>query len=100
VPAGPRECRKLGSGLNPHRRQLGARGEADAPGLVVQTEAVFAPAVGGQPEGQWAQLEGDGKGHLVGKEAGLLQPSQEGLREIPVPREVESVDARSQFLDI
>ena len=32
--------------------------------------------------------------------AGILQPGQEGLREVPVPREVEGVDARGQFDDV
>jgi hypothetical protein len=60
----------------------------------------FPPSVGREPEGQLPQLERDGQGHLVGEESGLLEPGQEGLGEVGVPREAEGVDARGQLCDI
>jgi hypothetical protein len=36
---------------------------------------------------------------VVGELAGILQPGQEGLREVPVLRETEGVNAGGQFLD-
>jgi hypothetical protein len=67
---------------------------------VVETEAVLPPSVRSEAEGQRSQLEWNPKGDLIGELAGILQPGQEGLWEVPVPREVEGVDARGQLYDV
>jgi hypothetical protein len=51
---------ELGPGLDPDLRELGARGEADAPRFVVEAEAVLAPPVRGKPEGQGGMKRPDG----------------------------------------
>ena len=84
---------ELGPGLNPYRRQLGTRSEPDAARLVVEAKAVLPPSVRGEAERKRPQLERNPKGDLIRELTGVLQPGQEGLREVAVPREVEGVDA-------
>ena len=94
---GTESAQELGPELDPDRRQPGARGEADAAGLVVETKAVLPPPMRCEPKRERTQLEGDGQRNLIGKETGVLETGQEGFRQIGVSGEVESVDAGSKF---
>ena len=94
---GPDRTEKLSPRLDAHRRKAAAGREADPPRLVVEAVAVLAPAVGGEPEGEGAQLEGDGHRSPVGEDPLLVEPGKEALGEVPVTREVEGVHPRGQL---
>ena len=57
---GTESAQELGPGLDPDRRQPGARGEADAAGLVVETKAVLPHPCGASPNVSEPSSKGTG----------------------------------------
>ena len=88
---------ELGSGLDAHGREVAAGGEADASHVVVEAEAVLAPPVGSDPEGEIADLA---RGRTLGlgrPGPAVLEAGQEPLGQFGSAREVEGVDAGRQL---
>src|SRR5580658_5832533 len=64
---------ELGPGLDTDRWQLGGRGKANAPALVIETEAVLAPTVRSEPEGQRSNVEGHRDRSPIGEQPIFLK---------------------------
>ncbi len=76
---------------------MAAGGEADAGHLVVEAEAVLAPPVGSDPEGQITDLARGRPLGLARPGPAVLEAGQEALGQFGPAREVEGVDAGRQL---
>jgi len=89
--------KELRAGLDTHRRQMTAGGEADAGHLVVEAEAVLAPAIGRDAEDDLADLTGVWPLGLAGPRPAVLEAGEEPLGQFGAAREIEGVDAGRQL---
>jgi hypothetical protein len=83
--------------LDAYGREVAAGGEADAGHLVVEAEAVLAPAVGGDAEDEFADLARSGSLGLSRPGSAVLEPGEKALGQFGPPRQVEGVDTGRQL---
>ena len=88
---------ELRSGLDAHGREMATGGEADTTHFVVEAEAVLAPPVRSDPEGQLTDLARGRTLGLARPGPAVLEAGQEPLGHFGSAREVKGVDAGRQL---